>query len=84
MLRRELAEGEALDLRGESAVHMLLMRFPIDAVLYDGDGRVTRVARGLRPWRSFARGGKGTSGVIELPVGAAVGCEVGDQLRWES
>jgi uncharacterized membrane protein (UPF0127 family) len=82
MLRSELAEGEALDIRGDSSIHMMFMRFPIDAVFYDGDGRVTSVKHGLKPWTGLAFGGRGTKGVIEMPVGAAEGIEPGDQLEW--
>jgi uncharacterized membrane protein (UPF0127 family) len=82
MLRKRLGEGEGLDIRGESSIHMMFMRFPIDAVFYGADGRVTRVRRGLRPWVGLAFGGRGAKGVLELPVGAAAGVEVGDQLAW--
>jgi uncharacterized membrane protein (UPF0127 family) len=82
MLRGSLQEGEALDIRGESSIHMMFMRFPIDAVFYDRDGRVTRVRRGLRPWTGIAFGGKGSKGVVELAAGAAKDVEPGDQLTW--
>ena len=81
MLRRQLAPGEALDIRGDGSIHMMFMRFPIDAVFYDADLRVTRVARGVRPWVGLAFGGRGTKGVIELAAGAAEGVEPGHQLR---
>lgn len=82
MLRGGLAPGEALDIRGDSSIHMMFMRFPIDAVFYTEDGRVTRVRRRLRPWVGLAFGGRGTKGVVELPSGAAAGVEPGDELRF--
>jgi uncharacterized membrane protein (UPF0127 family) len=82
MLRKELAPGEALDIRGDSSIHMMFMRFPIDAVFYDADGRVTRVARSVRPWRGLAFGGRGTKGVVELRAGDAQGVEPGHELRF--
>jgi uncharacterized membrane protein (UPF0127 family) len=32
-------------------MHMFFMRFPIDIVFLDRDGRVIRINPGLRPWR---------------------------------
>jgi hypothetical protein len=80
MLRSRLRPGEALDIRGESSIHMMFMRFRIDAVFYDADGRVLRVARSLRPWTGMAFG-KGARGVIELADGAAANVEPGHELR---
>ncbi len=82
MFRRQLEDGEALDIRGDSSIHMMFMRFPIDAVFYAEDGRVTRVRRGLRPWTGIAFGGRGTKGVVELAAGSADGVEAGHELRF--
>ena len=79
MLRSRLGEGEALDLRGDASIHMFFMRFPIDAVFYDGELRVTKVSRSLPPWRGIAFG-KGAKGVIELAAGAASDVEPGHHL----
>jgi uncharacterized membrane protein (UPF0127 family) len=62
---------------------MMFMWFAIDAVFYDANGRVTKVARRVRPWMGLAFGGRGSRGVIELPVGAASGVEPGHTLRFE-
>ncbi|MEZ4481470.1 MAG: DUF192 domain-containing protein [Dehalococcoidia bacterium] len=82
MLRRCLDEGEGLDIRGDSSIHMMFMRFPIDAVFYAEDGRVTRVRHSLRPWIGIAFGGRGTKGVVELPAGCAAGVEAGHELEF--
>ena len=82
MLRRQLAPGEALDIRGDGSIHMMFMRFQIDAVFYDAELRVTKVARGVRPWTGIAFGGRGVRGVIEVAAGAAQGVEPGHQLRF--
>lgn len=82
MLRGGLAAGEGLVIRPCSSIHMMFMRFPIDAVFFDKEGRVTRVARNVRPWTGMAMGGRGAKGVIELPVGAAEGVEPGHQLQF--
>ena len=82
MMRRHISAGEALVIEPCSSIHMMFMRFPIDAVFYDRAGRVTKVARGVRPWIGMAMGGRGARGVIELPVGGAGATQPGDQLEF--
>jgi uncharacterized membrane protein (UPF0127 family) len=83
MFQRRLAPGTAIDIRPCSSIHMVFMRFPIDAVFYDRDYRVTRVARSVRPWLGIAFGGRGTWGVIELAEGAANPVKAGDALVFQ-
>lgn len=84
MLQRSLPRGQALIIRPCSSIHMMFMWFPIDAVFFDGSGRVTRVGRRVPPWIGIAFGGRGAKGVIELPAGAAAGTEPGHQLSFEA
>jgi hypothetical protein len=60
------------------SIHMLFMRFSIDAVFCDAELRVVKVVRQLKPWRAAAARGAKTT--IELPAGAAAGLEAGQQL----
>ena len=83
MLRAALEPGCGLDICPCGSIHMMFMRFPIDAVFYDREGRVTRVARRLRPWIGLAFGGRGARGVVELPADAADGVQVGDVLEFD-
>ena len=78
--RRSLASDEGIYLRPASSVHTFFMRFPIDAVFVDGEGRVLKVAAGLRPWR--AAGCRGARAVLELSSGESErrGVRPGDQL----
>ena len=78
--RRSLASNEGIYLRPASSVHTFFMRFPIDAVFVDGEGRVLKVASGLRPWR--AAGCRGARAVLELSSGESErrGVRPGDQL----
>jgi uncharacterized membrane protein (UPF0127 family) len=78
--RRELPSGEGLLLRPASSVHTAFMRFPIDAVFLDRDGRVLKIARGLRPWKTAM--GRKARAVLELPAGESErrGIEVGERL----
>lgn len=82
MLRRELGPGEALDIRPCGSIHMMFMRFSIDAVFYDRQFRVTKVARNVRPWIGMAMGGKGAHGVIEMPTGSSGRIAPGDLLEF--
>ena len=77
-----LEQGEGLWIEGAPSIHMFFMKYPIDAVFVDGQGRVTKIVPNLKPWRVvwWARGAKDC---LELPAGAAAeaGIQVGDVLR---
>ena len=49
------------------SIHMMCMRFALDAVFLDEAGTVVRVCRNVRPW-GFAFGGRGARAVLELPA----------------
>lgn len=78
--RKSLPSGEGLLLQPAGSVHTAFMRFPIDAVFLDDDGRVLRVAADLRPWR--AAGCRGARAVLELSSGESErrGVRPGDRL----
>ena len=78
--RRSLEPGEGILLRPAGSIHTAFMRFAIDAVFVDTDGRVVRVVDSIPPWR--AAGAKGAKAVVELPAGAAAsaGLRAGEQL----
>ena len=86
MGRASLADGAALWLPDSNGIHMMFMRFPIDAVFVgrpsgDGGARpVVSVHRGLRAWTGLVPLVRGAHGVLELPVGTidASGTQVGD------
>ena len=79
--RRSLAADEGLLIRPAGSIHMLFMRFAIDAVFCDRDLRVVAIHRDLRPWRFAAA--KGARVVVELAAGAASALAVGDRLSIE-
>jgi uncharacterized protein len=68
---RGLEPGQGLLIPRTSSVHTHFMRFAIDVVFLDADGRVAKIARALRPWR-FA-GARGAQDVLELPAGRCDG-----------
>jgi len=90
MGRQTLDDGAGLWLPGGNGIHMMFMRFPIDAVFLgkpDASGRrpVIALRRALRPWLGVVWYVRGANGVIELPVGAidASSTAVGDIVSVE-
>ena len=63
-----LAEGEGLIITRCKSIHMIGMRFAIDAVFVDKNDVVTGLIENIRPWRFSPTFWK-SSYVIELPVG---------------
>ncbi len=82
--RNKLEPGEALLLKGEQAIHMFWMKFAIDVIYLDKEGRVLCAIDTLKPWRlgPYLRR---ASDVLELPVGTlhATQTRVGDELLLE-
>ena len=80
MLRSSLADGHGLLLSPSPQIHTCFMRFPIDAVFCDKEGKVLYVKENMKPWRfgKYVRGGYYT---LELPGGTLKGgVRVGDAL----
>ena len=76
MGRASLDESGGLWLSGTNGIHMMFMRFPIDAVFLGrpdpalgGAQVVMSVHRGLRAWTGLVPLVRGAHGVLELPVG---------------
>ena len=87
MGRPSLADGAGLWLPDGNGIHMMFMRFPIDAVFLGkpdaaGSRRVVSVRERLPTWRGLDPLVRGAHGVLELPVGviAATGTAVGDEV----
>jgi uncharacterized membrane protein (UPF0127 family) len=88
MGRPALPAGDGLWLPASNGIHMMFMRFPIDAVFVgrpepDGTRRVCSLHRGLRPWTGLVPLVRGADGVLELPAGTieATGSRVGDRIE---
>ena len=79
--RRGLATGEGLVLVPCGSIHTFGMRFSIDALHVDAEGRCLVVAAALRPGRVGPLR-RGVRAVIELPAGAAGPTRPGDLIRW--
>src|SRR5215470_1799235 len=72
--RDSLRADEGLLLSPCIAVHTAFMRFPIDVVFVDRDGRAVRVAPQVRPWRMAAS--FRAHAVIELAAGTAAAADI--------
>jgi len=95
MGRSTLDAGAGLWLPDSNGIHMMFMRFPIDAVFLgkpvaagdgaaDGEVRpVVSVHPALRAWTGLVPLVRGAHGVLELPTGtiAASGTVPGDLIR---
>jgi len=69
--RRDLSASEGLLIKPCNAIHMMFMRFAIDAVFLDKDWQVLKIVCDLGPWRVAAC--VGASMVLELRAGTAGG-----------
>ena len=88
MGRPSLAPGAGLWLPDSNGIHMMFMRFPIDAVFLgrpnaEGARPVVAVHRDLRAWTGLVPYVRGAHGVLELPVGSidSSGTQVGDLVE---
>ncbi len=89
MGRPSLAPGAGLWLADSNGIHMMFMRFPIDALFLgrpDHAGRrpVVAVYPALRAWTGLVPFVRGAHGVLELPVGSIEGSrtQVGDLVEF--
>jgi uncharacterized membrane protein (UPF0127 family) len=84
MFRKSLPEGSGLVLKPGGQIHMFFMRFPLDVIHADRDGRVLRILHGIKPWRVGPMVRKSRT-VVELPAGTAArtGTIEGDILTLE-
>jgi len=89
MGRPALEPDCGLWLPGTNGIHMMFMRFPIDAVFLGppiaGEGgaqAVLSVHAGLRAWTGLVPLVRGAQGVLELPVGTIgrTGTVAGDRV----
>jgi uncharacterized protein len=81
LLGRQVFEtSSALIIAPCFSIHTMFMRFDIDAVFVDDDGRAVKVVQGLTPWRIAVQ--PFAHAVIELPAGSLRdgAVDVGDRL----
>lgn len=80
LFRKPLAANEGLWITACNSVHMVGMRYAIDVIFVDADGRVTKLVPDLRPFQA-ALSWKAKA-ALELPSGALLRLplQVGDHL----
>jgi uncharacterized membrane protein (UPF0127 family) len=82
MFRSTLEPGRGLWLNPCNGIHMMFMRFPIDAVFLDSKERVRKVYRKLPRWYGVVWFVWGAHSVLELPSEstAEIDLQRGDQI----
>ena len=81
MFRSTLAPGRGMWINPCSSIHMMFMRFAIDAVFLDSGERVKKVYRKLPAWYGLGFS-LGATSVLELPPGSTsdIDLQRGDQI----
>ena len=84
MGRRNLPQGQGLLLSPCSSVHMCFMRFAIDVLYLDDEGRILKIVPHLCPWIGLSLC-PGARAALELAAGEAerIGLREGMRLRRE-
>lgn len=82
MFRRTLEPGRGMWINPCNGIHMMFMRFPIDAVFLDSKERVKKVYRKLPAWWGVVWLEWGAHSVLELPPGSTADIDLrrGDQV----
>lgn len=84
MLAAPLKDNEGLLIESCSSIHMMFMRFSIDAVFLDAANKVKKLYSGLLPWLGIGIA-SGSCKVIELKSNTIenLGIKIGDLLLLE-
>jgi uncharacterized protein len=84
MFRGTLPAGHGMLIDPCNGIHMLFMRFPIDALFLDRIDRVKRVYHKVPPWYGVVWLVWGAEKVVELPAGTLEGIDlpVGEQMEF--
>lgn len=82
MFRRTLEPGRGMWINPCNGIHMMFMRFAIDAVFLDSKERVKKVYRKLPAWWGVVWLEWGAHSVLELPPGSTADIDLrrGDQV----
>ena len=65
------AAGTVMGFRRCNALHTCFMRYPIDILFVDRDGREVRFLRGVKPWRLLVWGGRRAVAAFEAAAPAS-------------
>jgi uncharacterized membrane protein (UPF0127 family) len=80
--RHHLEPGQGMWINPCNGIHMMFMRFAIDAVFLDRQERVKKVYRKVPAWWGVVWFVWGAESVLELPAGSTAGIDLekGDQI----
>ncbi len=83
MFRRDLEPGRGMWINPCNGIHMMFMRFPIDAVFLDRQDRVKKVYSRLPAWWGIVPLEWGAESVLELPPGSTADLDLqhGDEIH---
>src|SRR5437868_2964698 len=81
MLSDPLPSGGGLVIEPCNSIHMFFMRYPLDILFLDEQGKVLFMYKGIKPWR-MGRIVRGARMAVELPEGVIdrTGTQLGDKL----
>lgn len=65
----DLPPGRGMLIERCNAIHTFFMKFPIDAVFFDGKGNVVKTVRNIKPWTFVVWGGWKAVSVLETKSG---------------
>lgn len=82
--RSSLEQGEALILKPSNAIHMLFMRFPIDALFVDKNNKIVGILSSIKPFQISKVYFKAIL-TIELPADCIENTEtrLGDAIKFQ-
>ncbi|MGM0599575.1 MAG: DUF192 domain-containing protein [Candidatus Rifleibacteriota bacterium] len=85
MMQSELEEGEGLLISPCNSIHMMFMKFPIDAIFLDATNRIKALYSKLKPWTGLSSIHRNAVKVLELKAGSIekAGLEIDDILVME-
>ncbi|MDD4493994.1 MAG: DUF192 domain-containing protein [Eubacteriales bacterium] len=80
--RKALPEGGSMHIKPCNSVHCCFMKFAIDVVFLDHEGRVVEIINTMKPW-SFSKIYPKAESVLELTAGTATkfGLSAGDLIK---
>jgi uncharacterized membrane protein (UPF0127 family) len=84
MMASPLPDGGGLVIEPCNSIHMFFMRYPLDIVFLDKEGKVVFMYKGIKPWR-VGRIVRGARLAIELPEGTIdrSNTQLGDTITME-
>lgn len=71
MLSKELKDGEGMLIKPCNSIHMMFMKYAIDAIFLDSENRVKAIYENLKPWTGITKIHSDVKSVLELKSGSA-------------